>query len=237
MGDKVHPLTQEIRREALRCTPLFAGVQPADLDQLASHASERRFDAGEMLVRRGEPGQSLIVLVYGRSRVSASSAEGREVTLGLLGPGSVIGDMGMLDGKPRSADVIAMSAGAALVLERSVVLPFLRERPDVLLHLLELLCERLRRANAALEDLALAPLAARLARVLLLIAADHGVAGPGGTRLRLRLSQSELATQIGASREAVNRQLRRWRADGVVGDADGALVITQPDALRGLISE
>lgn len=230
-------LSRDVRREALRCTPLFAGLSAAELDQLATHAAERRFAVGEMLVRRGEPGSSMIVLVQGRLRVGATSAEGRELTIGLLGSGSVLGDMALLDGKPRSADVVAMSAGLALILERSAVLPFLRERPELLLRLLQILCERLRRADAALEDLALASLAARLARVLLLLAAEHGTAGPGGTVIRLSLSQSDLAAQVGATREGVNRQLRRWREEGVVGEQDGNLVLARPTALRALLTD
>ncbi len=230
-------LSRDVRREALRCTTLFAGVPPAELDGLAAHASERRFAAGEMLVRRGEPGTSLIVLVQGRLRVGATSPEGRELTIGLLGPGSVLGDMAVLDGKPRSADVVAMTPGMALLLERVAVLPFLRERPELLMRLLLILCERLRRADAALEDLALASLATRLARVLLLLAAEHGAAGPGGTVIRLHLSQSDLAAQVGATREGVNRQLRRWREDGAIGEQDGNLVLAQPDALRALLTD
>jgi CRP-like cAMP-binding protein len=230
-------LSRDVRREALRCTPLFAGLSAAELDQIAAHAAERRFNAGEMLVRRGEPGSSMIVLVQGRLRVGATSAEGRELTIGLLGPGSVLGDMAVLDGKPRSADVVAMGAGLALILERGALLPFLLERPELLMRLIHMLCERLRRADAALEDLALASLAARLARVLLLLAAEHGADGPGGTVIRLHLSQSDLAAQVGATREGVNRQLRRWREDGIVGERDSFMVLTRPAALRGLLTD
>ena len=227
-------LSRETRREVLRCTVLFAGVPAPELDQVAAYSAERRFSLGETLVRRGEPGTSMMILVQGRLRVGATSAEGREITLGLLGPGSVLGDMSVLDGKPRSADVIAISSGLALVLERSVVLPFLRARPELLFRLLLILCDRLRRADAALEDLALASLAVRLARTLLLLAVEHGSAGPGGTLIRLHLSQGDLATLVGATREPVNRQLRRWREEGVVGEQDGYLVLVKPEALRAL---
>ncbi len=229
-------LSRDVRREALRCTPLFAGIPAPELDQIAMHATERRFGAGEMIFRRGDPGSSMVVLVQGRLRVGATSAEGRELTIGLLGPGSVLGDMAVLDGKPRSADVVAMAPGLVLVLERGTVLPFLKDRPELLLRMLHILCERLRRADAALEDLALASLAARLARVLLLLAAEHGAAGPGGTIIRLHLSQSDLAAQVGATREGVNRQLRRWREEGVVGEQDGSMVLVRPDALRTLLA-
>ena len=230
-------LSREVRREALRCTPLFAGIAAPELDQIATHATERRFGVGEMIFRRGDPGSSMIVLVQGRLRVGATSAEGRELTIGLLGPGSVLGDMAVLDGKPRSADVVAMAPGLALILERGTVLPFLKDRPELLLRMLHILCERLRRADAALEDLALASLAARLARVLLLLAAEHGAAGPGGTVIRLQLSQSDLAAQVGATREGVNRQLRRWREEGIVGEQDGSMVVIRPDALRALLTD
>ena len=230
-------LSREVRREALRCTPLFAGLPVSDLDQIAAYAGERRFGTGDTLFRRGEPGSSMIVLVQGRLRVGATSAEGRELTIGLLGPGSVLGDMAVLDGKPRSADVVAAAAGIALILERAAVLPFLKERPELLLRLLTILCDRLRRADAALEDLALASLASRLARVLLLLAAEHGAAGPGGTVIRLHLSQSDLASQVGATREGVNRQLRRWREEGVMGEHEGCMVVARSEALRALLMD
>jgi CRP/FNR family transcriptional regulator, cyclic AMP receptor protein len=227
-------LTRETRREALRCTVLFAGVPTFELDQIAAYSAERRFTPGERLVRRDEPGTSMMILIQGRLRVGATSAEGRELTLSLLGPGSVLGEMSVLDGKPRSADVVAISSGLVLVLERGVVLPFLRSRPELLLRLLQILCDRLRQADAALESLALASLAVRLARTLLILAAEHGTLEPGGTLIRLQMSQGDLATLVGATREGVNRQLRRWREEGVTGERDGHLVLVKLDALRAL---
>lgn len=237
MSAMVQALSREVRREALRGTTLFAGLPTADLDQIAAHAGERRFAGGDVIVRRGEPGTSLIVLVHGQLRVGATSSEGKELTIGLLGPGDVLGEMAVLDGKPRSADVVAMAPGLILTLERGAVLPFLQERPALLMRLLTILCERLRKADAALEDLALASLPTRLARLLLLLAAEHGVEMPGGgIRLRLHLSQGDLANLVGATREGVNRLLRRWREEGIVGEQDGNLVLIRPQALRALLA-
>jgi len=100
---------------------------------------------------------------------------------------------------------------------------------------MSLLCDRLRRASAAFEDVALAPLPARLARLLLTLAGTHGVPSGTGVRLRLRLSQRDIGAQVAATRERVNKQLRQWHDAGILADEDGQLILRQPEALRALV--
>lgn len=98
-----------------------------------------------------------------------------------------------------------------------------------------LLCERLRRASAAFEDVALTPLSTRLARLLLALAEAHGTPTPNGVQIQLTLLQRDMAAQVAATRERVNKQLRQWHQAGVLGDQDGRLVVRQPEALRALL--
>lgn len=235
--DRPRPtLSGSARRDVLAATPLFTGLARDELDALAAIAGERRVERDKVVVRRGERGASLLILVHGRLRAGAVSAEGREVTVGMMEPGAVLGEIALLDGQPRSLDVTAMTDSLLLSVERRDFLPFLRARPDLMLRLMTMLCDRLRRSSAAIEDLALAPLSARLARLLLALAAAHGAPTPDGIAIRLAMSQREMATQIAATRERVNKQLRQWHEAGVLGALDGKLILRQPETLRALLT-
>ena len=228
-------MTRGVRRDVLAATPLFHQLDRAELDALADLATERHVSRDGSVVRRGESDGCLLVLVHGRLRAGAMSADGREVTIALLEPGAVLGEIALLDGRPRSMDVVAMLDSLLLQVDRAAFLPFLRARPDLMLRLMALLCDRLRRASAAYEDVALSPLSARLARLLLALAGTHGAPGADGIRIRLRLSQRDIGTQVAATRERVNKQFRLWHEAGVLGEQGGHLVVRKPDALRALI--
>ncbi len=228
-------LTRAARRDVLAATDLFAGLGRDDLDALALLAGERRAARDTLVVRRGELDCSLMVLVSGRLRVSAVSPEGREVTLRLMEAGTFIGEIALLDGRARSADVSAMLDSVLLVVERATFLQFLTPRPELMLRLMSILCERLRRSSAAFEDVALSSLSSRLAKLLLDLASQHGRPVPDGVRIRLKLSQKELSAQVAATRERVNKQLRQWHEQGVLGEAEGDMVVRRPETLRALI--
>ena len=155
--------------------------------------------------------------------------------MGLIEPGGVLGEMALLDGQPRSLDVVAMADSLLLSVERGAFLPFLRARPELTLRLMALLCGRLRQINTAFEDLALLPMPARLARLLLGMADQHGTPVANGVRIRIRLSQRDIGAQVAAKRERVNKQLRQWHEAGVLSELDGHLVLCKPAVLRALL--
>ena len=225
-------LPREVRRDVLRGTKLFQVLKPEELDGLLGLVTERRVRRDEPVMRRGDPDASLMVLVQGRLRAGATAADGREVVMGMVEPGGVIGEIALLDGKPRSLDVIAMADSLLLVVERREFLPFLLRHPELLLRLLQVLCDRLRRNTSAFEDVALASLPARLARLLLKLADEYGEPAGDGIRLRLKLSQRELSAQVAATRERVNKQLRTFKDAGMVGEERGSMVLLRLEDLR-----
>jgi CRP/FNR family transcriptional regulator, cyclic AMP receptor protein len=222
------------RRQALTKTQLFQALQPADLDAILARAMVRRAPRGEVIRRRGDPGSGMVIIVSGRVRISLVSEDGREVTLTVLGPGEVLGEMTLLDGGECSADATAQEDSVLLTLERTQFLGLLRSNSDLCLHLMSVLCQRLRRSNAALEDMALLDLSTRLGRLLLRLCGDYGVACRGGTRIEVKLSQKDLSSLAGASREKVNRQLRQWEQEGILGKDNGRLLVIRPQALAPL---
>ncbi|HEY5300456.1 MAG TPA: Crp/Fnr family transcriptional regulator [Acetobacteraceae bacterium] len=230
----VRPLDRSAKRELLRGTPLFAVLKPAELDHLVGFTLERRFARGSTIMEYGSEGSNMLVLATGRARVTANAPNGKEVTLSILGPGMTVGEMGLLDGQPRSATVSAMDDCLTLVIERRDFLPFLHGNGDLALRLLGVLCERLRGTNQALENIALMDLPSRLARLLIKLGQEYGVAGPRGLTIRLKLTQTDLSTFVAATRESVNRQMRAWEEEGLLREEDGYLMIRAPEALQAI---
>ncbi len=219
-------------REALGRSELFRALGDAAIEAMLARAARRRIAAGETLIRRGDPSTGLFVVVEGRLRVSVVSAEGGEVTLGMLGPGEVLGEMALLDGRERSADVTAMEACTLLFVERRLFLEMLRRDAELCLRLMAVLVRRLRDANETLEDVALLDVPARIGRVLLRLARNFGVAEGSGVRIGVKLSQRDLAMLAGTSRETVNRELRALEAAGVVARDGGRVVVLRPEELE-----
>jgi CRP-like cAMP-binding protein len=213
---------------------MFKVLEPAEIDSVLAQAAVRRVARNEMILRRGDPSSGANIIVSGRVRIGTMSEDGREVTLGVLGPGDVLGEMSVLDGEDVSADVTALEDCVLLFIERARFLRLLRANSDLCLRLMAVLCRRLRRANATLEELALLDLGARLARLLLRLAQDYGVPARLGTRIEVKLSQKDLGTLVGSSREKVNKQLREWEAEGLVGKEEGRMVILRAEALAGV---
>jgi CRP/FNR family transcriptional regulator, cyclic AMP receptor protein len=237
MGTLAKPvrLDRDARRAALLSSPLFEAMKPDELDEVLKLSSERRVPRGASLFQKGDAGSSMMAVLTGRVRVSSVSAEGKEITLNVIDPGEVFGEIALLDGKPRSASATALTNCELLVLERRHFLPFLRRNEDLYLRLLAVLCEKLRRTSMALEELALFDLPARLARVLLKLAADYGRPVGKDIRIGVKMSQRELSNLVASSRESVNKQLRVWRDDGVVDLDGGYLILLRPDELRVLV--
>jgi CRP/FNR family transcriptional regulator, cyclic AMP receptor protein len=227
-------LDRDVKRAALLTSPLFQAMRPAELDDILKFASERRCRRGQTILQRGDEGSSLMAVLRGRVRISFVSSEGKEVTLNVIKPGEIFGEMALLDGLPRSADATAIEDTLLLVVERRNFLPFLRQNDDLYLRLLAVLCDRLRQTSMALEDLALFDLPVRLARILLKLAKDYGRPGSTGTRIDLKLSQRDLSNLVASSRESVNKQLRLWRESGAVNIEDGFIVLRHSDELERL---
>jgi CRP/FNR family cyclic AMP-dependent transcriptional regulator len=227
-------LERDVKRTALLASPLFQAMQQTELDEILRFASERRVRRGQTIFQRGDNGSSLMAVLRGRVRISSFSGDGKEVTLNVINPGEIFGEIALLDGQSRSADAAAIEDTLLLVVERRHFVPFLRQNEDLFLRLLAVLCSRLRRTSMALEEIALFDLPVRLARVLLKLAEDYGRTGTDGTRIDLKLSQRDLSNLVASSRESVNKQLRIWRESGAVDMEDGFIVLRRPAELKRL---
>ena len=220
------------RRAALGNCQLFKSLATDELDAVLSRATLRRAARNSLILRRGDPSTGLAIILVGRVRISVTSETGKEVTLAVLGPEEVLGEMSVLDGGECSADATALEDCVLLTVERERLIRLLRSNADLCLRLMAALCGRLRRSNVMLEDMTSLDLPSRLAKLLLRLARDYGSESMHGTRIGLKLSQKDLGTLVGGSREKVNKQLRYWEDDGVIGKTGGHIVILRPDSLQ-----
>jgi CRP-like cAMP-binding protein len=226
------------QRQILRRSGLFARLADSDIDALLAHSSIRRFAEGEQIFAKGDPGSSMMAVLKGQVRITAPSSDGRQVVLTVMREGDVFGEIALLDCKERTADATAAADCELLVVPRRSLLSLIERRPELSIELLGVLCERLRRTNEHVEDLAFLDLEARLAKVLLrLVSQEAGPrppsrspAGPVG----VKVSQRVLGELAGGSRESVNKHLQDWKRAGVIAIEKGAIVIRQPGALAAL---
>jgi len=214
----------------LQRSPLFRGLAPATLERVAALATQRHYREGEIVCSQGEPGDALFAVVTGRIRISTGAADGREIFLNIMEPGDTFGEIALLDGGTRTATAVAMSACELVSLRREHLFSLLEKEPRVALELLRLCGERLRWTSGLLEDAALLDVPARLAKRLLSLAQLHGERGAGGATLRI--SQEDLASFLGVTRQAVNQQLQAWKAKGWIALGRGAITVRDARALR-----
>jgi CRP/FNR family transcriptional regulator, cyclic AMP receptor protein len=208
---------------------LFAALDEEERRELAAYAHVRSFAAGESICRLGDRGDTMMAVAVGTVRVSLPTAKGKELILADLPPGELLGEIALLDGRPRSASATALTNCELMILERRDVLPFLERNPAACLKLMEMLCAQIRRSDERMYDIAFLDLPVRLAKTLL-----HCVR-PGEGRMKLSLSQNELAEMVGATRENVNRCLRGWQRQGILELKDRWTIILKPDALGDLV--
>ncbi len=224
--------SQSRRREMLAQTPLFGEVPAPLLDELAAKTRGVHIDAREVLFSKGDPGDRLFLVASGLIRIGVLSAEGREVTYGMIRPGEMFGEIAVLDGGPRTADATAMETSELLALNRKDLLDFLGLHPAQALHLLAVLCERVRRADDLLEDIVFRSLPSRLAKHLLVLDGAMGTRDTATGPAILRLSQQEIADYLGISRESVNKVLSKWEQSGIVTLGRGQITLNKPLALE-----
>jgi CRP/FNR family cyclic AMP-dependent transcriptional regulator len=185
--------------------PLFANLDAESLRELEQAAKPRSFRAGEIIFHRDDPGQMLYVIKQGKVRIYITSPDGQEVTLAVFGPGDYFGELAILDGRPRSASAIALDAVETLALQRSDFIAAVNRHPRIAIQVMHALSVRLRHTDAMIEDLLFLDVHGRVAKKLLDLAELHGVRTPEGIRIEMKLTQTDLAALVGASRESVNK--------------------------------
>ena len=201
----------------LRNIPLFSGLDESELERLSKVAMRRRAARGEQVVRAGEDAETLIVMLTGRAKVTNFDEEGREIILAWLSPGEFFGEMGLIDGSPRSANVVAVEPCELLILGKHEFQRCMQDNFQVVQKLMQILVRRLREADRNIESLALLDVYGRVARLLLDMSEDES----GKRVVRQKISKQDMARMIGASREMVSKVMRDLEIGGyIISDGD-----------------
>ena len=181
------------------------------LHALAAHALKRAFPRNAIIVNEGDRTDTLYVILEGRVKVYTGDADGREVVLSTHGPGEYFGEM-ILDEGPRSASVMTLEPSRFLVVSKADLKDFLLRNPPFAVHLIEKLIDRVRHLTQNVKSLALMDVYGRVARLLLELAEPKD----GKLVIAERLTQQDIASRVGASREMISRVFKDLTAGGYV---------------------
>jgi CRP/FNR family transcriptional regulator/CRP/FNR family cyclic AMP-dependent transcriptional regulator len=216
----------------LQRLPLFAGLSEESATLLEGAIQKRSFRRGEVIFHKGDPGASMYLIVEGQVKIVLPSDAGEEALLGVLDKGDFFGELSLIDGQPRSATIVASEPTDTIMLHRDDFLKVIQSSPTVAVDMLRVLARRLRETDEFVEDAIFLDVPGRLAKKLLELGETYGDARPDGTVIGLRLTQSELATMVGATRESVNKHLRSYRARGIIDVNRQRIVIRRPEELQ-----
>jgi CRP/FNR family transcriptional regulator, cyclic AMP receptor protein len=212
---------------------LFQRLAPRDLSVLSQELRRRTFPPNSNIMTAEAPAEALFIILRGTVKVVAEQADGSEVLLALLGGGEIVGEMSVTDGLGRSATIVTLEESTVAWINRATFTEYLHSMPGLAFNLARILSARLRLANAQIQSLATQDVYGRVARQLLALARVYGqeVEG-GGIFIPLRLTQSELASLVGASRVRVNQALVTYKELGYISlEHDNRLTVRNPTAL------
>lgn len=215
--------------------PLFAGLSPSDVAQLADVAVPRRWAAGEVVFREGDEGDTCYVIRTGATRVTRSHTDGRTVTLAELRRGDIFGELAMWGGETRSATVESLEDTAAVALLAGDVRRLLAARPEIAVQLLAELASRLRGANERITRQSFQTVAGRVASVLIGQVETRIKEGTAEGDVVISATQADIAQLAGSSRESASRFLATLERAGVVSTGRGKVTVHDPAALRNYI--
>lgn len=204
------------RQNLLRSVPIFALLDDDHLALLSNSLGVQTFERGVTIFHQGSVGDVLYIIIKGQVRIYTISGTGQELSILICSDGDFFGELALLDGQPRSASAVTMRPTTTLTLHRTAFQEAIRTSPPIALAVMEVLAGRLRHSNTYAEHLVSHSAPQRVVHCLLDLAAQHGVAEDGATRIDLHLTQDDLASLAGTTRETVNRVLSSLRDQGLI---------------------
>lgn len=219
----------------LRANRLLQELDPPQMGELLAAGRVLKAAAGETIFDKGAPGDCLFAILRGQIGIHTSSPDGKMVLLNILDVGDVLGEIALIDGRPRTASASALRPTLLFRVDRPDFLALLERHPPLCIRMMVVLCERLRWVSENIEDAIFHDVPRRLARRLLLLADAYGQQTPDGdVRISQPISQENLAHMLGVTREIVNKTVGTLRRSGAVSYVKGFIVLKNLILLRDL---
>jgi CRP/FNR family transcriptional regulator, cyclic AMP receptor protein len=225
------------KQELLRSVPIFSRLNDEHLRILVGSLGTCTFERGDAIVRQGDVGDKLYIIVSGQVRIFTINEAGQELSLIIYRPGDFLGELSLLDGQPRSASAEAMRRTTTLTLHRAAFLSTLYANPHMAAVVMEALAARLRHSTLYAQLLASHSAPQRIVGQLLDLAARYGVADGGAVSIDLHLTQDDLASLSGTTRETVNRVLSSLRDQGLVRVERARVIVLNLDQLEQSLAQ
>lgn len=202
--------------EFLKQVPIFSDLDEESLSKVANSGVLQSFKKDSVILSEEDAGNALFVIVSGKVKVVRSDSQDKEVILAILNDSDFFGEMAILDGLNRSANVISMEDSKIFIIQRNDFLDLLRKYPDVSIALLQELSTRLRASSMKIKALSLKDAEGKVATVLMQLADDIGRIKNGVVEIEKLPFQHELANMAGTSRETISRTLHSFAKKGLV---------------------
>tara|TARA_B110000438_G_C15733570_1_gene615272 strand:+ start:67 stop:747 length:681 start_codon:yes stop_codon:yes gene_type:complete len=196
------------KTDHLRNIPIFTALSDSDLNRIASKMVSRDYEKGQMILLEESTGETFFIITSGTVKVTRLSDDGREVILALLGESDFFGEMSLLDGEGRSANIVANEDAEVMTLSRRDFLEYLETYPKIAIALLEELAVRIRKSDQQIKSLSLSDSEQRIGITLIRLAEEGGTIKRGDVTVQNLPYQQDIANMAGTSRETVSRTLK-----------------------------
>jgi len=213
---------------------LFQSLNGEAIEEIAKLFKERHAKRGQTLFMKGDKSHEMMLVAEGMIHIIANSPDGKEVILNAIGPGGIIGELALLDGKPRSALAKVVEDCRMLVISREDFMKLLRQKPDLTIQMMILLSKKLRDTSSQIENIALNSIPVRLAQFLLKEFKVDLAKLKANETFILEHTQTKIGNFIGSGRERVNKVLHEWEAEKIISIApdNKTVTILKPDELK-----
>ena len=222
--------------EHLRKVPIFSDLSDSDLEKISSKMISRIYEKGKMILLEESEGETFFIILSGVVKVTRLSDDGREVILAILGESDFFGEMSLLDGEGRSANIVANEKSEVVTLSRRDFLDCLQKYPKIAIALLEELAVRLRKSDQHIESLSLSDSEQRIGITLIRLAEELGTIKQGDVNVKNLPFQQGLANMAGTSRETVSRTLKLLESKNLLKRDGRNLTIYKFDSFRQTFS-
>ena len=193
--------------ELLQSVSIFWDLNEDELGHIANKMVAKHFENGNYIFLEDSEGEQCFFVLEGSVKVTRLSKDGREVILAMLNEGDFFGEMSLLDGESRSANVIALEKTKVLTLDRNDFIAVVNDYPQIAVQLLKELARRLRKSDRQIASLSLSDAEKRIALCIIRFADEQGVIQNGKVSIPKTPIQQDIANMAGTSRETVSRAL------------------------------